>query len=114
MAKLKATPKNFEQAMQVLNGKETVRLGNNTYLKKWIDAVSVRLHATDIVTFWVDGRVTLYTGGWRTVTTKDRINKFITGRVYQKNHEWFYVGHDSNGNLAWDNPVEFVEGMNVA
>ena len=31
-----------------------------------------------------DGRVALLTGGYRTVTTKDRINQFISGRVYQK------------------------------
>jgi len=29
MAKLKATPKNFNQALAALNGNTTVRLGNN-------------------------------------------------------------------------------------
>ena len=34
MAKLKATPKNFEQAVAVLGNRDSVRLGNNTYLDK--------------------------------------------------------------------------------
>lgn len=53
------------------------------------------------------------TGGWRTVTTKDRINQLITGRVYQKDYQWYYVGHEPDGSLAWDHPEAFVEGMNV-
>jgi hypothetical protein len=33
MAKLKATPKNYAEALAVLAGRESVRLGNNTYLE---------------------------------------------------------------------------------
>ena len=118
MAKLKATPKNFEQAVAVLKDRISMRLGNNTYLEvsdsdPLRGFIGVRLHSTYIVKFWPDGQVTLHTGGWQTVTTKDRINEFITGRVYQKNHEWFYVGHNCDGALAWDSPEDFTEGMNV-
>lgn len=114
MAKLKATPKNFEQAATVLAGRESIRLGNNTYLENFSGGIAVRLHNTRIVWFHEDGTVTLHTGGWQTVTTKDRINEFITGRVYQKNHQWYYVGHTSEGAIDWDNPQAFTEGMNVA
>ena len=119
MAKLKATPKNFEQAVAVLKDRISMRLGNNTYLEvsdsdPLRGFIGVRLHSTYIVKFWPDGQVTLHTGGWQTVTTKDRINEFITGRVYQKNHKWFYVGHNcAVGGLAWDSPEDFTEGMNV-
>jgi hypothetical protein len=75
--------------------------------------IAVRLHSTHIVKFYEDGRVTLHTGGWRTVTTKDRINEFITGRVYQKNHDWYYVGHNTEGAIAWEYPDDFIEGYNV-
>lgn len=118
MAKLKSTPKNFEQAFAVLGNRDSMRLGNNTYLESYVDGtqidrICVRLHGTNIVQFFSDGRVTLHTGGYWTVTTKDRINQFISGRVYQKDHQWFYVGHNCDGALAWDSPEDFTEGMNV-
>jgi hypothetical protein len=119
MAKLKVTPKNFVQAQQVLGTKSSVRLGNNTFLERIEESDSfklkivVRLHNTNIVEFHSDGRVTLHTGGWRTVTTKDRINQFITGRVYQKDHQWYYVGHNLEGALDWEHPDDFTEGYNV-
>ena len=118
MTKLIATPKNFEQAVAVLKGRVSMRLGNNTYLEV-SDAdplrsfIGVRLHSTYIVKFWPDGSVTLHTGGYYTVTTKERINQFITGRIYQKAYKWYYVGHDFDGKLAWDSPEDFTEGMTV-
>ena len=119
MANLKATPKNFAQAVEVLKDRISMRLGNNTYLEvsdsdPLRGFIGVRLHGTYVVKFWPDGQITLHTGGYRTVTTKDRINEFITGRVYQKDYAWFYVDHTSEGALGWDNPQEFTEGMNVA
>lgn len=35
----------------------------------------IRLHLTDIVTYQPNGDIVLNTGGWNTITTKDRINK---------------------------------------
>ena len=120
MARLNATPKTYQQAVEVLGNRDSVKLGNNTWIER-IDpsTIGVRLHYTHIVQFHIDGRITLHTqstpGGrtFRTVTTKDRINEFITGRVYQKNYDWFYVGHDSTGALDWNHPQPFVESMNV-
>jgi hypothetical protein len=106
MAKLKATPKNFVEAAEILQGRESIRLGNNTHLENFHLGIAVRLHNTRIVVFHEDGSVTLHTGGYRTVTTKDRINEFITGRVYQKDYEWFY---SVNGK----EPVRFEEGIEV-
>lgn len=118
MARLKATPKTFAEASQVLGNRCSVKLGHNTFLESYVDGtqvdrICVRLHSTNIVTFYPDGRVELRTGGWRTTTTKDRINQFITGRVYQKNYDWYYVGHGFDGQLAWDSPDDFVEGIIV-
>jgi hypothetical protein len=112
MANLKATPKTFAEALEVLNGKHSIRLGNNTYLESFTDGtqtdlIAVRLHSTQVVKFWADGRVTLHTGGYHTVTTKERLNQFIDGRVYQSKYEWFYQGQDTE-------PLSFAEGMNVA
>jgi hypothetical protein len=31
----------------------------------------------------------LNSGGWRTSTTKDRINKYSPVKVYQRKYEWY-------------------------
>ena len=116
MAKLKSHPKTYAEAVEVLNGRISMKLGNNTYLEVppgQHDFVAVRLHSTYIVKFWADGQVTLHTGGWQTVTTKDRLNEFISQHIYQKDYVWYVVGHTPEGAYDWDNPVEFTEGMNV-
>lgn len=57
--------------------------------------ISVRYHETDVVTLKTGQNIImLNTGGWRTVTTKARMNQvsnvFNLGYyVFQKNHKWF-------------------------
>lgn len=68
-------------------------------------SIRVTYHATDIVTFWPD-LVTLNTGGYRTVTTKRKMNQaanqFGLGySVYQKDYNWF-VCLPSGENVAFD------------
>lgn len=127
MAKLKHTPKTFTEAREILQDRDSVKLGNNTWLEKAThfileglgevaeteDYIAVRLHNTQIVKFYADNPTTLHTGGWRTVTTKDRINEFIKGSVYQRDYTWYYAKPLSNGYSDWDNAVEFEEGMEV-
>ena len=108
MARLKHTPKNFAQAAEYLGDRKIARLGNNTYLERTLGTISVRLYSTYIVVFHDDGRVTLHTGGYRTVTTKERINHFISGSVYQRAHQWFY---QSAKRTSWEH---FTEGMEVS
>jgi hypothetical protein len=113
MAKMKATPKSYSEAAALLNGREQVKLGNNTWLERLegLQFIGVRLHNTYIVRFHYNGKVTLHTGGYHTVTTKERMNQFIYGRVYQKAYDWyFYV---NRGTLAGEVTVIFSEGMEV-
>ena len=66
------------------------KVGNNTYAEILHDGtVAIRLHSTDVVKIHPDDTYTLQTGGWQTVTTKDRINRYSPVRVYQRNYEWF-------------------------
>ena len=116
MAKLKHTPKSYAEAAEVLGNRTSRKLGNNTWLERdRLDVLVVRLHGTYIVHFHKDGAVILHTGGYRTVTTKDRINQFIKGRVYQKNYAWFFTPRISDvlGGFAWGKPISFTEGINV-
>ena len=61
---------------------------------------NVYLHGNHIATVKDNGDVCISNAGWRTVTTKSRlnaiINEFLDGTkngVYQKNHEWFVTDH---------------------
>lgn len=85
--------------------RSTKKLGNNTYLVR-IDAesIGVQLHNTVVVTIHKDGTYTLNSGGWRTVTTKNRINEYCPVRVNQRKYEW-YVG---------DEDIPFKDGIRVA
>jgi hypothetical protein len=73
------------------------KLENNTIL--WVDedgAEHYRLHDTDVVVI-NEGRVILNSGGWRTVTTKDRMNKYLPPgwSVYSDKGVWYlYHGDD--------------------
>lgn len=56
--------------------------------------IVVRYHETDVVVVRPNGRITLNTGGWKTATTRTRMNQasnqFSLGfHVYQRNYKWF-------------------------
>lgn len=57
----------------------------------------VRYHDTDVVSFNAE-KIILRSGGWRTATTKTRINQAgnqfgLNIQVSQRDHEWF-VAHN--------------------
>lgn len=83
------------------------KVGNNTYLHRTAeDTIALRLHATDVVLFHRDGSYTLNSGGWRTYTTKARINEFGPGNLYQTRGVW-YLG-------AGGNRYVFEDGIKVS
>ncbi len=70
---------------------------------------AVRLHGTDIVTFYRDGTLKLDSGGYRTATTKARMNEVLCGTglsVGQSDFEWFVYERASS-----HKPIEFFDGM---
>lgn len=94
----------YENAVTLLasgrNGSK--KIANNTYLYRIdADSIGVRLHATDVVIIHCDNTYTLNSGGWKTITTKDRINTYNPYRVSQKNFIWYVDG------------VEFFDGITV-
>jgi len=66
------------------------KIGNNTFEIIYKDGNrAIRLHKTDIITFGATAFI-LNTGGWSTVTTKDRINKYIPCHyLFQKDFQWY-------------------------
>lgn len=66
------------------------KVGNNTYAYIQADgSVAIELHGTNVVVIYPDDSVMLNSGGYRTHTTKKRINQYSPVKVYQKNFEWF-------------------------
>ncbi len=66
---------------------------------------AIRFYETDIVTFKPDGSIVLNSGGYRTATTKQRINEFAPMlTITQKNGLWYVQAQDQTV-LFTDNMV---------
>lgn len=97
------------EAVALVRGKRGAnrrKVDNNTYAEIMSDgSVGIMLHNTYVVNINPDNVYTLQTGGWQTATTKDRINQYFPGTVYQKKGDWFV---SRNGK-----EFPFVEGMEI-
>ena len=89
----------YIQALKVIGKRDSKKVGNNTYMIRLGSDIGIRLHNTVVVTIHPDNTYTLNSGGWQTVTTKDRINQYSPIRVYQSKSIW-YVGQ---GEPFYDN-----------
>jgi len=68
--------------------------GEATAIEQDEQGKHVRYHSTRVVTIHPNGDVTLRTGGWRSNTTKCRMNQAanqfgLSFRVYQQDFDWF-------------------------
>lgn len=115
----------YRKNSEILNGVEYTgkpkRINQNTLL---YDARGgnkvIRLHLTDIAILRPDGGVSLFTGGWKTVTTKDRINgaldKWALGyQIIQERGIWYVASHDYYGCHKETKGVRapFYEGITI-
>lgn len=106
MSRRAQLPRSWDECRAIFATKRR-KLANNTYLEEAEDgAFAIRLHSTRIVTFYESGRIKLDTGGWRTVTTKDRINRCLPRgwRVWQRDFDWF-IGVEI-GSLRFEHRLE--------
>jgi hypothetical protein len=88
----------YADAAKAMGDRSSLKLANNTYLLAGPMQSSVSigkafspcgvtetayyavcLHNTSVVIYWANGDVTLNTGGWKTVTTRDRMRAFFPG-----------------------------------
>jgi hypothetical protein len=75
--------------------RERRKLAHNTYVywaNEWV--IVVQYHDTDIIRLNHRGRVIVNTGGWDTITTRDRINAFSNLDIRVEDGQW-YIGRDS-------------------
>lgn len=93
------------EMVKVVRGKRNAnrrKIGNNTYAQIEFDGrVTIYLHSTPVVCIYPDNSCRVTSGGWRTSTTKDRINKYSPIKVYQKKHVWYF----ENGQKFEDNTI---------
>jgi hypothetical protein len=90
------------------------RLKNNTVLRRIdADTLAVRLYATDIVLIHRNGNFTLNSGGWRTATTKARINEYSPVRLWQKKGVWYIGDVKFAENVVVDSAGKVVCGNEV-
>lgn len=64
--------------------------------------VGVQYHATTVASIDTNGRITLNSGGWKTATTKLRMNQALRQwgteyYVHQVKGDWFVGVHKGNG-----------------
>ena len=88
----------YTTANAKLGTRDSRKLGNNTYLQRREDgSIAVKFHLTDVLAFHADGRTVYQSGGWRTVTTKARMNAYGAVRIITERGVW-YVCHPGD----WD------------
>lgn len=100
----------FTDANLAWNESRRRKLANNTYLEHPTDdTYAIRLHSTHVVTFHANGDTVLDSGGWQTVTTKERMNRYLPRpwRLRQTDGVWL-LGQ------SWDGPtVAYRDGVTL-
>lgn len=78
-------------------------VARNTFRYERDGETVVRLHETDIVRKLSDGSVILNSGGWKTVTTKDRMNYHLPVgySLYQERGLWYVVRQEDRTRVAY-------------
>lgn len=98
--------KNWKDAHNYLLTRACVDTANTSLCRMPFGEIRVMFYDTAIVTYHQDGRVLLNSGGFRTPTTKSRINQFTDILVFARDYAWF-VRAGSGLELP------FTDGMNV-
>lgn len=131
MAQLTAQIKSYQEARDFIGARETRTLGHNTRVQcsKARDngepeAIQVILHETAIVTYWKEWTdplhliptqeaIELNSGGWMTLTTKERINQLIPDyfRLWQQDKIWYLgKGYDPVNSFIFQDHVTLLPG----
>ena len=111
MANLTATTR--ADLASKLADRSKVKIGNNTWAVQCADGIGIQLHETFVVTFRPDGAMVLHSGGYHTVTTKDRIDQFLYAnrglRLCQERGVWWIISPHDPGYER----IPFEDGMVV-
>jgi len=84
---------NTFQHFKAMENTRKRKLANNTYLVVRSDGgYGIRLHDTEVIIHYPNN-IILNSGGWQTVTTKQRMNEFSTARVWSEKGVWMISWH---------------------
>lgn len=107
--------RSYEQAKELLGERHIRRVCNNTIVATIMfpdddGVIVVQLHRHKIVQFHPDGRIILDSCGFRTVTTKSRINKCLPEGIglSQVKFKWVIWSH-----IDKFKDIPFVDGMDL-
>lgn len=99
----------YTSATGFLGNSQEKKIAYNTVVRRISpDCVAIVLHRTPIVRFYANGSIVLNSGGWRTTTTKSRINQFSPVRVFSHNGEWRV--YDASQGYSFQS-IPFTDGM---
>lgn len=95
----------WKDAQEVLGKRDSRKVANNTYLKRTgEDEISLLLHSTYIVRWTRGVGCLLNSGGWRTYTTKERMNRFSPFSVRSDRGTW-WCSHRATRRIGDYEPV---------
>jgi len=107
----------FAKARNKSQGRPLCGRGNNTRLHRVDDdgtpAYAVRYHATNVVVIEEGDIYTLNTGGWQTVTTKERINAFGPVRIWQEQFVWYVQPANRDHRIPFEDGMRFDAAGNL-
>lgn len=72
--------------------RETKRIGNS-----YTDGTTLYLHDNAIAKFDKDGRLWITNAGWKSNTTKERLNGLPGVSIHQRNYTWYLNDEPWNG-----------------
>jgi hypothetical protein len=95
--------KNYQQAREYLGNKKERPFANNTRIEidsldLGHDVITVKYHGNPVVNMFPDGTNTYSSCGWKTITTKERINWFLPDgfQLWQEKSVW-YISNRQEG-----------------
>lgn len=100
------------------NGKKIAsrKIANNTYAIRHDGVIAIRFHETEIVRYTSNSMVSLNSGGWLTMATKERINRFTPTaiQVFSQSGRWYVTTRmrlDSVTAPDFESFVPFADGI---
>jgi hypothetical protein len=92
------------------NGHRPTDLNNTRIVRTSEHSIGIKLHETIVVNYFDDGKIQLNTDGWKTITTRDRMNYWQNDfEIYQMKFIWYLLYKD-NKYLFQDNMILFPSG----
>jgi hypothetical protein len=82
----------------------------NRIVRRDGSTIVLHMHRTDVVRWRADGTTVLDSGGWKTPTTKQRIQDFAAVRIVQEKGEWYVCADGERVGVFADGMVVRADG----